>query len=626
MPVNPAAWVTGQPVSAKKLNTDLYAFKNGNAYAPNGILFHAQRPTLMEYLYDTFVSYQQPFSFGGSVQALIRSGVNQALWWNVWDSSAYYGPGADVAAFNASGTFQALVPGARGLSEVSPTGKGWYMVGGHVDIQAVPAGNSPASFGTGLTINQSTSQLTMGAIQRASQVRDNTAFVLDLYNPANATDNVTVVGWGGSTTGAASVQYHPANVQLTDWSGETSRLFTYWASIDKVNGTAVAAGPSVPAAFTGASAITTSLLNTDLTNNLNFLNMPPILRAAYQLSATINNGLAVQVVPLAGTTDGPQIDTYNGFSATTHLYTVPVSGVYLVHGCVTYTPDATAAYQAQAGVQIGALNLWGPSYTTTGSANGGCGNVATVTRLLDLNANDTVALITRTNKGAANTTYWNTPGVPCKLVVQWVGALGTPSTLWTNPDTSFRWQAGTPGSQLASLFNTHVQNDLGFLIQKPYLLSYQTVTTGQTAFAANTPGNLIMNLAQGRVHASVGDNYSGYSTVTGVYTAQRAGWYLVVGEYTIATNASMPYPIVAQVTAPGTGNQLDAKYWGQHIDTSDGNATALAGATYCNLHYLRVNDTIRPTAQVQPANGTNTWGVATATGQESSFGLIWLSQ
>ena len=50
MPVNPAQWTADQAVSANKLNTDLYTFVPGNAFTPNGILFHARRPILSEFV------------------------------------------------------------------------------------------------------------------------------------------------------------------------------------------------------------------------------------------------------------------------------------------------------------------------------------------------------------------------------------------------------------------------------------------------------------------------------------------------------------------------------------------------------------------------------------------------
>lgn len=622
MPLTPPVWIPGQPISAKKLNTDLYSFRAGNAYAPNGILFHAQRPTLCEYIINSSVGGQTA-STGGS---FIRPGISPglALWNNFWDSSAYYGPGADIGNQTANGQFTPQVPGAKGVFEVTASGGGWYLFGGCLPVSAAATSGSS---GTGIQALSGAPSL-IATSQLSSTTRDNAGFALDLVNPASPTVWNSVAGWEGSTTGTVASSFVPfsgGTGPVSDWSGEIGRQFAAWSSVETANGTTVGAGPSVPAAFTSATALTSTLLNTDIVNNLNFLNMPPLLRQSYMLATTIATG-TVTTVPLAGTTAGPLVDTYTGYNSTTHVYTVPVSGVYLVHGQVSYTPDAGAAYQLQAGVQINALNLWGPSYQNIGVANGGTGTIGTVTRLLDLNANDTVKLITQHNRGS-NTTLWNSGSAPSRLIMQWMGALGTPSTLWTNPDTGFRWQAGTPGSQLPALFNSHIQNDIGFLINKPYLLSYQTVTTGQTAFAANTTGNLIMDTASGRVHASTGDNYSGYNTGTGVYTAVRAGWYLVIGEYKIANNSSAPYPIVAQVRAPGTGHQNDPLYWCQHVATDNTAVSTMpAGSTYVNLHYLRVNDTIQPAARVQPANGTNTWGVTVVSGQESHFELIWLSQ
>jgi len=247
--------------------------------------------------------------------------------------------------------------------------------------------------------------------------------------------------------------------------------------------------------------------------------------------------------------------------------------------------------------------------------------VATITRLLDLHAGDTVKLTTQHNKGA-NASLWNDGSfdTPCRLVLQWMGASGVPSTLWTNPDPGFRWQAGTPGSQLTSLFNARLTNDLNFLVSKPYLLTYQTVA--QTALAANTSVRVSVDHLGGRIHNDNGDNYSGWTgSPSYFYTAQRAGWYLVVGDYcTTSTTGGTAMDTAAQVTQ-NNGHQNSPLYWGQHMHWT---TSFFTGATYVNLQYLRVGDTIGPNVQGQPAAGT--WATAVSATQESNFGLIWLSQ
>ena len=75
-------------------------------------------------------------------------------------------------------------------------------------------------------------------------------------------------------------------------------------------------------------------------------------------------------------------------------------------------------------------------------------------------------------------------GDQARIFMTWLCIDGVPSTLWTPPDTSFRWTAGTPGTSLPGLMQEHLANDLNFLVNRPYLMAYQT--QAQSGFANNS--------------------------------------------------------------------------------------------------------------------------------------------
>jgi hypothetical protein len=243
-----------------------------------------------------------------------------------------------------------------------------------------------------------------------------------------------------------------------------------------------------------------------------------------------------------------------------------------------------------------------------------------VTRLLDLNAGDTVQLYCYHNK-SSSTTLNNGSQAPCRLILQWMGALGTPSTLWANPDPGYRWQAGDPN--LVSDFNTHLVNDLGFLVNRPYLLTYQA--TAQTGVADNSNQLVVTDSATGQVHASVGDNYSGWTSgSSNQYTCQRAGWYLVVGSFVIAhigTGATTT-SLLASAFAAGLGYNQANNYDGQQLHTTSGALSP--GADVVRVIYMGVSDTISFNMNV--SGSTFNTSVNNLADQTSHFGLVWLGQ
>lgn len=591
MPLPPAPFPGTAPATAKLLNTNLYNYVPGNLFTPNGILFACTRPLLVEGLIGTALT--QPSSAGGTFHAITGSGD----WKNYFDSAALYGGGADTQWNTAQGTMNPAVPGSDGNPE-DPAG-GIYLAWGFAGFSATKnAGGSGAGIGENGTV-------TAGGLQLSSTTRGNIPYALDLVQVSNG-QLLNLEGYCADSSGSAFTY----NNVTADYSGDLTRFYSMWASITEVSGLVSALG-SLPTitSWGSSSTVTSALLNGNaVANPLNLLAFPPALRAGQALTTVIATGSAV-TVPIASV----QTDTYSGYSTSTHTWTVPLPGVYLVHGMAFYGTTATGNVQAGIAVNGTALTLWGPAYQTAGAGS----TAPQVTRLIDLNAGDTVKLVTLNSAITSDTLG---AAFPSRLVALWLSELAPSNGAWswTPPDTGFRWQAGTPGAELVPQFQQHLTNDLSFLIQRPYLLNYQG--TAQTGLTQNAFHTITMNgTPAGRAHASAGDSYGGWRTGSGgFYAAPAAGWYLVAANYAQAVPASTPASCIAAILqTPAGANSPD---WFQQISTTSG--TLLPGAEALGCYYLRAGDTVQPQYQQQDGG---TFATTVSAGHESSFGAVWLS-
>ena len=586
MPIAPAPFPGSAPPTAKLLNTSLYTFTPGNQFTPDGILFHCTRPLLVEGLIGTALT--QPSSAAGTFRSIAGSGD----WRSYFDSAALYGGGADTQWSTAAGTLNPAVPGSDGLGTDPPGGI--YLAWGFAAFAAtVNAGGS----GAGLAENGT---VVAGGIQASSTTRVNAAYALDLVQAANG-QLTSLEGYCADSSGSAFTLAS----NTTDYSGELTRFYGLWAAVVN-DGSALSSVPAVTSWAAGGT-VTSAILNGNAIGNpLILLNYPAALRAGAALTTAIPGGGTVTTIPV----NAAQIDTYSAFSTSSHTWTVPLSGVYLVHGTAHFGTATTT--NVQAGIQVnGTLTVWGPAYQAAGSGS----TAPQVTRLLDLEAGDTVKLV------AASNTTGNVLGsaFQSRLCSLWMSALAPSSGAWSwaPPDTGFRWQAGTPGSALAGQFQEHLTNDLSFLIERPYLLAWQNVTqAGLTQDAWHT---ITMDTALGIVHATPGDPYGGWhSGASNHYAAPVPGWYLVVAGYAPAVPASTPASCLAGILQSPAGSSSPDQY--QRISTSS--SGFLPGAEAIGVYYLRAGDTITPQYQQQDGGTFATAGVA---GHESMLGIVWLS-
>ncbi len=583
MPIIPASFPANEPLTAKQLNTALYTYTPGSTFTPTGILFHANRPLLVEGLQ---LALSQESNSSGTTTSLSGSGN----WKNYFDNAALFGGGADTLYSTANGWLNPGVAGSDGIAG---------SAGGHFVIWGFPCFSATTNArGAGSYLNAS-GTLVSGGKQLSSTTHDNASYVMDIVTTISG-QTTSLEGWCADTSGGT----YSYRFNLTDYSGETTRFYGFWCGILH-NGSTVSSVPVIPA-WTSTSAVTsTALNNSAVVAPMSLLNDPPLLRVGTSLSGQSPTPSTVTVLSISTA----QLDTYGGWQVLDSAYTVPLSGVYLVHGYVFYSTSTTNNVQAVILVNT-SIPVYGPAYQAVSGINIGC----QVTRLLDLQAGDTVQLATYTN-GSSNS-YGSDL---CRISIAWLAGLGSGSTeSFTPPDTGYRWQAGTSGSDLVAAFQQHLTNDVSFLIQRPYLLSYQS--TAQTGLSQNVFHTITMDTVSGLIHGSAGDPYAGWHTSSGgYYAAPVDGWYLVIAGYAQSALASGTASCLAGILQTPAGSQSPDYY--QHVSTT---TTGLnPGAEAIGAYYLRAGDTVQPQYLQQDAG---TFSTAVAAGHQSSFSVVWLCE
>ena len=378
--------------------------------------------------------------------------------------------------------------------------------------------------------------------------------------------------------------------------------------------------PALPAPYTGpyASATTVGTSGSDdvdlngangIQDPVNFLLSPPLFRGHLLSSQSIANNSAVAVT-LGGTAD---VDNYSGWTAST--YTVQRAGLYLCHGVVPFSANSTGTRRC--GLKInGGTTYWGPGYAAIVAGE----TIATKTQIFSLQANDTVQLICEQNSGGSLALA---VGDQARIFMTWLCIDGVPGTLWTPPDTSFRWAAGTPGTSLPGLMQEHLANDLNFLVNRPYLMAYQTQT--QSGLANNSWNTIVMDTVAGIIHSDNGDNYSGWTSgSSNEYVAQVAGWYLVVAEMVSTFPTGSAQSLRAGILTSTSGGRTPSASPDRWQELFPSQASWEPAATVCGLYFLEVGESVTPQMYAQNYGGT--WGTATNTGVASHIELVWISE
>lgn len=581
MPIDPHTWSNLEFWSPTTANGDLYTY-NGQEFEPTGINFHARRPIYKAYMQGNPKSI--PANGEGNVFTDLNNN-NQAT--PNADTGSLYGAFMDPFT---SGNFRLLLPGGGGKPTNSSGGLGLA-----IGYTSWPANSSGGNVAAGFGPSSGTSSSNHGMYQGLnSTVSNNCAFVIDILDLAP--QRWALFGFNGTPTGLNMTAGNH------DGSGSVSRNHAHWVSVYPSNGFQVAV-PAPVQAWSASSTLTAGLLNgnTGIRDVLRYLNMPPLLRAHGQSGTTQNltGGTDNQIFSL-----NPSWDSYGAFPANT--YTVPLDGLYFVHGIVTCQ---NFSGELSAGVKINSTIYYGPRANMPGSGNGS----ASKTQIFYLKAGDTIQLFAKPSASAV-TSSANLP----RLIVLNVGCVGAPAVLPQPPDTRFRWQAGMEGN-LPDLFNAHIANDLLFLTHRPYLLSYQAAAQTGIPFGTTTAVN--MDTVGGLIHADSGDNFLGWDSGNSQYVAQADGWYMAVSE--VFLNSNLPGGHVGaafQVTPSGAQPWDTYQRW--NVSTS---GTFFPGATGVSYYYLRAGDTIQPGVHTNLTSGST---VKTGVGGSfnSHFELVWLGE
>lgn len=584
MPTDPRTWAAADYFTANYADGDLYQW-NGQPFVPTGIQFHARRPVYKSFAPNGGAStaagaWADPF-FNGTLNLSNVLGDTGGLF------GAYTDP-------YASGHIRSAVLAGAGVASAAG---GLGLVFGQVHWNNMSAADNIAAALGDYTVNPPGAS-NRGAPQQANINRETQAYVVDIVQ-------LNSVRWGLFGLNGGSIAHSTLAPDNSEGSGRATRFGSFWASAFPANGHTAGTLPAPVSSWSSGSTVTASLLNgnTGIRDVLRFLNMPPLLRAEGAGGQSLTSGVA-NTVTLGTTT----YDTYSGYNSGTSTYTVARAGLYLVYGTATCNNFSGSL---RVGVTINGSTYWGPYSPMPTSGNGGGSKM----QVFSLNAGDTVQL-TAWPTAAATTATGFTP----RLVMLWLGKSGTPSPLPIVPDTSFRWLAGTPGD-LSTLFNAHIANDLNFLVQRPYLMAYQTVA--QTGIAQATSTKVTMDTVAGIIHADTGDNYSGWSSVNKNYVCPRSGWYLAVEEVFLAQPTQTTSPVVAAMIG-NSPTSVAGWDFGQ-IQNMPTTAIQFPGAGHISLYYMRAGDTITPGVWTQDSSAT-TIATAVAATINSHFELVWMGE
>lgn len=616
MPIPPTTWLANVPVTAGQLNQDLYTY-DGSYFAANGVMFHANRPICQETYFKATLVGSSP-----NGQWVQWGGVKgEAL--GIVDNSALYGIGCDSPAqgafFHSSGVTAVGSSGTAGLRG------GWVLMITFLGIGNFSSATKP-SMGVGWFIAGSPSVNDVGTIQPGSNVKSNSGFAINMFNVGTATGYYNPGSWVAD----AGSKNFTAAANTANSCGEVARFSQIWCGVN-TNGTTVATVPTPQTVFTSTTPITNTLMNSTIQQSLQILNYPPMLNCAGGLSASIPNNTPT-IAPFAS--GSVILDSYGGYSSTTHFYTVKQSGVYFVHANMLYastlsTGTCAAGFTVKT---IGGSNfsIWGGNYNITTNTN--VQNGCPITRVLDLQAGDQIAPFgfqLSTAAGSFGSMFHS------HFILTWLGALAPASTslTWTPPEVTGQLlhagnAPGTQSGEMVPLFNSKIANDLNFLINRPYLINEQTVS--QTGLTPNVFHTVVMNtVPTGPVHGTTFDmdNYNGWvSGVNNNYTAQAAGWYLVTAELSLTPGVAgsimsgILCPVSGGLTAP-TSNNSPPDWYQEYPATT---VVGPSAATACGLYYLLPGETVAPQIQWQPNSGT----VATSTdvtNYNSTFSAVWIS-
>jgi hypothetical protein len=168
------------------------------------------------------------------------------------------------------------------------------------------------------------------------------------------------------------------------------------------------------------SIVTSTFMNTNVRDTINFLTYPPVCKANYVAGAA---ALINQTFPAAQAIElnNVVVDNYGGFTTgTAAFYTTPRTGNYFCYGQVNLAAT-TATTNYCAGFSIaGGTTQWGDSLRVTGSADA-TGAGMCVAKRLRLTSGQTIQLMASQNSGAS-VNYAANAVDETRMIVVWEGS------------------------------------------------------------------------------------------------------------------------------------------------------------------------------------------------------------
>lgn len=426
----------------------------------------------------------------------------------------------------------------------------------------------------------------------------------------------------------------PTNaVQGRPWAGPNSNgggniptsLNTYIAGI-------AVPGPVPNPQVTWNGPVTSALMNGPAgpKQALALLNNPPTLRNVQGLTTSIANATVTVPTFSNDPTFTPGIDSYNAYNTSTGVYTAPLNGLYLAFGTFPFTNNSTGLrYTGFSVATFGGAStkFQGPAYSAVTAANA---TSPSAFRVLDLQANDTVAPTVFQSSGGALALSTQAPGLQSRFGLLYLCPYSTGGVAgFTAPNTAFHWFAGIPPAQFAAALNTHLGNDLNFVLNKPYFTGYQG--TAQTGFVNGTWNAVKIDTIGGLVHASAGDNYGGWSATLGAYVAQQPGWYMVFSEVFASVPGTATGFVAAGIKCSSSGGIVPTtspdQYQTVFFPVTTG--TIYPGAAAVGCYYLNAGEWVQPVIKTTTGwTSGGTWGTAVSTvpSVNSQFTVVWVAE
>lgn len=596
MPQPPYVWQPNDFVTASQLQTEMRSVGTVGPFPYNGAGWHTNKP-----VYRQFID-KAPAATTGTQQSIATTSTSSSTsTMTVLTNGQLFRSGAINEAAHGRIVDRSNVTAGGGEPGV---GGGYFFNIAQMFFDTTGSSTSNlAQVGIGWFGNGETAAHSVGTIQDASSAAAGcwAAAIMDAHAASGSQE--TTVWYNNGSAGHPA----PAGLQANDGSGATTRLQGFWVSTYTANGVNVSALPTIQQTYTSSSTVSSALLNSQIQQTMTLLNTPPCFQAYGRPTPVAAH---VWTPVNYGNSSALDVDSYQAFNQSSGVYTVPLSGLYLVTAFagVDGGTVSTGSHIAN-GVRVNGTVYPGPGQSSVSTNSWVRSGKA---QIFSLNAGDTIQHVVY-----SNVAYTLCSSQRPQFGAVWLGYNTAPSTLPTLPDTTSHFMAG---ADPVATFN-QIGNDLTFLTQKPYALAY---STNSQVVATGGNGSLLRyNNYVGQVHGDAANGWSAMNT-NGQFTAPVDGFYLLCAEVGFALTGTISNPwsqVGFQVTPGGT---VTSDWFGQGallpFATSLG---GFGGQNALGIYYLHAGDTASVRAAVSATSGVAT--TAPATAGVTHFEAVWLS-